>query len=1561
MVIRIEAGSIYRAVRPFVVCGAAILSVHFPSLGQTPPRITSIDDSVRVQVRQTVHPMVQVATDLGPLDSESRMERMLLVLGPSDDVQLPLRTLLDGLQDKRSPNYHAWLTPEQFAARFGPSEGDVNQIAAWLQSSGFDHITPARGRTNIEFCGSASAVEQAFGTRMHAYRLGTRTYVANATDISLPQALIGVVRGVLLESFSFSQPALAGGFEVQRDASGNLVPVSPQFTSFDSQHFLAPADFSAIYDLNPLFSQGMNGKGRTVAIVARSNISLVDVELFRQIFNLPPNDPNIILNGPDPGFDGGNDAVEASLDSQWIGATAPGATVDVVVSESTATTDGVLLSSAYIVDNNLADVMSVSFLACEQTAGAQNAFFNSLWQQAAAEGISVFVAAGDTGAAGCDTQGFSATAAKGGLAVNGLASTPYDTAVGGTEFLDDNSSLFWNSDNGPAALSALGYIPEEIWNEGCSPDQVGTICAAVDAFQLLGGGGGTSTLYSKPSWQSTTLLGVPNDQMRDLPDVSLSASVHDSYLICVSGIMPCVATGSGNQLTLVSAGSVGGTSASSPSFAGIMALVDQARGERQGLANYVLYKLAANETFANCNSSARTNPATPPSAACVFNDVTQGNNGIPGNDVSNVPTPGALGYPATPGYDLGSGLGSVNAASLVSTWKSAIFQGSTTALAANNSTFVPHGQPMGFSVKVSALGNNGVPTGGISLIAVNPNSPFTGGTALAAGTLTNGAISFSVDSLPGGQYNVIARYPGDGNFGGSDSNPVQVAVSPENSVTTIRAFAQSRSLLPSPVSSAYGTFFALDVTVAPASGNGVATGIVTFSDAGVPIAQVSLNSSGQAELFNCTPLFCLSIGSHTITASYSGDSSLNASVSSSPFVFNITKGSPLLLLNALGFSPAGNPPGSLVIEQFSVNFAQIGNTPPSGTITFFESSNGTNTATLGPIQLAANGTIPVQSLSLPVGNNGVSAQYSGDSNYLPATSETLPENVTANGKVSTQVTLSAPAQTYAVGQAVTFTVNVTSSQQNPIPTGQVSLFGNDQFIIGGTLGSTSLTNGSATIHAILPSAPSMLRALYTGDSNFAPSLSSPISVSVAKATPTLTLSSNLQTVHLNQQVTLLATIAPPTGAFSPGGTVQFFDAFNGGQPVPFAPAQALPPSLGFASPGTPAVLAVPAFLQPAGTHVFTASYSGDNNYNSIAVSASSVTVKVTGGTSPQTIVFPPLANPLTFGVAPIALTAKASSGLPISYSVTGPASLSNFVLTIARTGSVIITANQPGNGEFAAAPSVSQTITVLKAKTVTGLASSSLSAVAGLPITLTASITSAASVTPTGSVQFQDGQTILSTVPLNAQGSAAFTTSSLATGSHTIAAAYQGDEDFSASTSAALTQAITDFSVSANVPALTLAPGQTQKFTVTITPVNGFNSAVSLSCGAQSLVSCAFMPQSVTPNGGAVSSALMVTASASRNASSGPHSWNSPRSTLVAAALIFLLVLVSLRVASADQKKKPRMKPAMAIGFVCLLIGLLANCGGGSSSPPQSGTVVISASTAGSAVRTTSFNVTVTF
>src|SRR5262249_19986930 len=428
-----------------------------------------------------------------------------------------------------------------------------------------------------------------------------------------------------LHDFSFKRPLLGRHFEVHRDSHGNLVPTDPAFTIANPgiSHFLAPGDYTKIYDLASLYQSGADGTGQTIAIVARSKVELTDVETFRSIFGLPANDPTMIVDGADPGFSFSGDSVEASLDVEWAGAVAPNATIDLVVSASTQTTDGVDLSSAYIVDNNLAPIMTVSFGECEKFLGAaENAFYNSLWQQAAAQGISVFVSAGDNGAAGCDDP--NSGPATGGLAVSGLASTPFNTAVGGTQFNENgNDSTFWNSTNDAAFSSAVGYIPENVWNESCDPTK--TTCLFNES-NLFSGSGGASSLYAKPLWQAG-VAGIPNDGHRDIPDVSFtSASAHDGFLVCFEGSCQTT-TDSNGHLQLLNAAVVGGTSAASPSFAGLMAIVDQQAGGRQGLANYVLYPLAAAEDFSHCNASSRTNPAS--TTTCVFNDVTAGNNSIP--------------------------------------------------------------------------------------------------------------------------------------------------------------------------------------------------------------------------------------------------------------------------------------------------------------------------------------------------------------------------------------------------------------------------------------------------------------------------------------------------------------------------------------------------------------------------------------------------------------------------------------------------------------------------------------------------------------------------------------------------------------------------------------------------------------------------------------------------------------------------------------------------------------------------------------------------------------------
>ena len=498
-------------------------------------------------------------------------------------------------------------------------------MGQWLESQGFTVHQVSQSRRFIVFSGNVAQVENAFSTQMHSYTLNNKSFISNSSDIQFPAALRNVVKGVVRLHSNPSSPAVVGGAKVYFKKSG------AQFTFDDGSHGMAPADFAKIYNLQPLYKAGINGTGQSIAIVGRSNIDIQDVRDFRNLLGLPANDPKIIVNGDDPGIT--PDVDEATLDVTWSGAVAPMATIDFVVSQSNFA-DGVDVSAEYIVDNNVAPVMSTSYGTCETDLGpVENAFYNSLWQQAAAQGITSFVAAGDNGGAGCDAPA-GGVYSSGVLAVNGLASTPYNVAVGGTEFNDTkNPSEYWSATNDPTTgESALGYIPEMAWNESSNdPNDV----------LLYAGSGGVSTVYAKPSWQVG--VGVPNDGARDLPDISLSASLHDGYLVCLNG--NC---GFGDYFY-----GFGGTSASSPAAAGIMALVNQKMGGKpQGMANYVFYRLA--------------------SVSGVYHDTVKGNNKVP--DPNGQYT---VGYSAGKGYDLATGLGSMDVTALVDNWKAAATEPAT--------------------------------------------------------------------------------------------------------------------------------------------------------------------------------------------------------------------------------------------------------------------------------------------------------------------------------------------------------------------------------------------------------------------------------------------------------------------------------------------------------------------------------------------------------------------------------------------------------------------------------------------------------------------------------------------------------------------------------------------------------------------------------------------------------------------------------------------------------------------------------------------------------------------
>ena len=598
---------------------------------QQRPRINQRVDSTRLtRLDRTTHPLTRTGRDLGRAAADLPMERIQMQLSSSPEQEAALEQLLADQHDPASPHFQEWLTPEQFGERFGPAQQDIDTIVAWLQDAGFQVEEVGRGRRTLEFSGTAGQVERAFHTEMRHYEVNGERHVANATDLSIPEALAPVIGGVASLHDFRHQP--------MHHVLGQAPAPTPATNLNGGSHGLSPYDFAAIYDLAHLWSLNFDGTGQSVAIAGRTNIKLSDVALFRSTFGLPVLAPQVIVNGKDPGVISTGEEMEADLDVEWSGGVAKGAAIKLVVSASTNASDGVDLSDQYIVNNNVAPVMSVSFGACEAALGSGNQFYNSLWQQAAAQGISVFVSAGDSGSAACDSPGSTAPASHG-FGVNGLASTPNNVAVGGTEF-GDATGTYWKPANDANKASAMGYIPETAWNESSHTTATGA------GNNLYAGSGGVSSVWANPSWQTgagvpTADPGAANQHHRYLPDVSLTAAGHDGYLVYQEG---------GLYL-------VGGTSASSPSFAGLMAIVDQYTGGRNGNPNTRFYSLATQ---------------TP----AAFHDVTSGSNAVPcagGSPGCSTAAPAGNigkmnGYSAAAGYDLATGLGSADAYTMALNW-----------------------------------------------------------------------------------------------------------------------------------------------------------------------------------------------------------------------------------------------------------------------------------------------------------------------------------------------------------------------------------------------------------------------------------------------------------------------------------------------------------------------------------------------------------------------------------------------------------------------------------------------------------------------------------------------------------------------------------------------------------------------------------------------------------------------------------------------------------------------------------------------------------------------------
>jgi subtilase family serine protease len=573
------------------------------------------------------------AADAGPVAADTNLH-LTFVLSRAPQQQSAFTQLLADQQDPASPRYHQWLTPQQVGELYGPTQHDIDALAAWLTSRGLAPSELSPSRIFLTVSGPVSAVSAALSTSFHSFTLNGEPRLSTTQEPALPAALASIVQSIAGLS---DTPILPMGHGQAVSASASVA--EPRYTN-GANHYVTPGDFANIFDLNTPYLAGITGVGQKVAIIGRSRVVSTDITEFETNTGLAANLPNTIVPGagPDPSLSGNGDESEATMDVQRVLGTAPSAQADLVILPNSG--GGIFTAAQYEVNTLNDPVMNISFGQCEASAGSASVkSWDSLFSQAASQGISVLVCSMDSGAATCDT-GFATAPATQQLSINSLCSSSYATCVGGTEFADTaNPSLYWSSSNSTSRVSALGYIPEGAWNE---PGSAGS-------YVVAAGGGGASLYIAKPSWQTGT--GVPSDGARDVPDISYPSAEHDGYY-------GCYALG-GGDCTNSRFEYFYGTSNAAPAMAAVTALLNQRTGTRQGNLNPTLYRLAA----------------TP--ANGVFHDATVATSGVSGCSVSvpsmcntSTPSPTALtgglaGYLLTPGYDLATGWGSIDGNNLL--------------------------------------------------------------------------------------------------------------------------------------------------------------------------------------------------------------------------------------------------------------------------------------------------------------------------------------------------------------------------------------------------------------------------------------------------------------------------------------------------------------------------------------------------------------------------------------------------------------------------------------------------------------------------------------------------------------------------------------------------------------------------------------------------------------------------------------------------------------------------------------------------------------------------------
>jgi hypothetical protein len=1117
---------------------------------QVKPLITAaVDESKLVALKGSVPPQIHAAKDLGAADRSQPAGRLLLVLKRPDETEAALQSFLLGAHQQTSAGFHKWLAPGEFGKRFGASDADVEQLMGWLQAHGLTVAKVSRGKSTIEFSGTVGQVADAFHTEIHQYSVRNEssgkleTHYANASEPSIPAAFAKVIAGVAQLNDFKPQPSI----KLMGRANYNVKThgVTPQWTygegaGYAPFYILAPEDFSTQYDVKPAYTVGVTGAGQTIGIINDSNIDLGLVNAYRKLFGLSVNAPQVVIDGTDPGING--DSGEAYLDVENAGSVAPDATVKLYIAGSVGLMGegGLEFSLLRAVDDDVATVLSLSFGYCEAGLGtAGNSYYNSLWEQAAAQGQTVMVATGDSGSIGFGC-GY-------GLGINGLGSTPWNVAVGGTDayfadYATGGASIasFWGSTDDANLGSLKTKFAEQPW-DGTQFGLNSTLYDPVadQPYDTGAGGGGPSTCqvggelfdpttdlpicvqgYAKPGWQVGN--GVPKDSVRDVPDVSLFAS--NGY----NGIFwpMCAEEGDCSEVdpttgeTFITG--VGGTSASSPAMAGIMALVNQKYGP-QGQADFTLYPLAVQfpEVFNDVKIGSNNEP-------CAYYDV--GYTFGCGLDTSGDGYYSYQGYSAGVGYDLATGLGTIDVNQLITNWGSVKFKSTTTTLSLTPTTLT-HGTSVTAQVAVTG---SGTPTGDVALVtsATLPNNAGLGTLELSAGKAEE-----YFATLPGGTYTVVGQYGGDGVNAASTSATVTVTVNPEGSTLQFDpVYFSPISYNSAPITTGmavpYGDAVLLDVTVTDAAGkqNGVATGTVTFTDGSTTLGRANVSAGGVAE-YNGS---LLAVGSHSVAASYSGDASYKASTASA-VQFTITK-APTFADIVPDLAATYNADGSIgYLAGQSANITVLVGTElvpgglfPTGTVTFQLGGGSPMAVTLVPGEnievfdgtLLASAATKVLS-NLAAGTQTLIVTYSGDANYAGATASQVIEVVAGSSLLPSTTTfaITSPSSLANISPSTVITAVAIVTGSGPVaPTGTITpTLGNvDQFYpITLTPGAGATSTATFTPRAAdFLSGANTLSMNYSGDAMYASSSSSSVVVvndatdfTIQTQAPNLSLSS----------------------------------------------------------------------------------------------------------------------------------------------------------------------------------------------------------------------------------------------------------------------------------------------------------------------------------------------------------------------------------------------------------------------------------------------------------------------